>query len=245
MKERKPQTIEELLEAAEVYREARFDVKPPKSGLGQQIRTFKSERDKYGPGSPSGAKEDSPEAKNARPQKVEGRAELRECFICRKKGHIARDCRNKTPKVGALHEVPFQGGTEMEAEGSQPRDGQVGSGKLTLSGMRNAEAAAELPVRKGAIGDREVDVLRDTGCSTAVVRTSFVTDREYTGERRKCVLIDGTMREFETAKLAVSTPFLTGQLEALVMQNPLCDLIIGNVPGASCLLYTSDAADES
>lgn len=120
----------------------------------------------------------------------------------------------------------------MEAEGSQPRDGQVGSGSLTLSGMRNAEAAAELPVRKGAIGDREVDVLRDTGCSTAVVRTSFVTDREYTGERRKCVLIDGTMREFETAKLAVSTPFFTGQLEALVMQSPLCDLIIGNVPGA-------------
>ena len=49
--------------------------------------------------------------------------------------------------------VPFQGGTEMEAEGSQPRDGQVGSGKLTLFGMRNAEAAAELSVRKGVIGD--------------------------------------------------------------------------------------------
>ena len=227
LKERKPQTAEELLEAAEVYREARSDVKPPRLGLGQQIRTFKSERDKNGPGSPSGAKEHSPEAKNARPQKVEGRAELRECFICRKKGHIARDCRNKTPKVGALHEVPFQGGTEMEAEGSQPRDGQVGSGNLTLSGMRNAEAAAELPVRKGAIGDWEVDVLRDTECSTAVVRTSFVK-----GERRKCVLFDGTVREFETAKLAVSTPFLKGQLEALVMQNPLCDLIIGNVPGA-------------
>ena len=44
--------------------------------------------------------------------------------------------------------------------------------------------------------------------------------------------IDGTVREFETAKLAVSTPFFTGQLEALVMQNPLCDLIIGDVPGA-------------
>ena len=85
----------------------------------------------------------------------------------------------------------------MEAEGSQPRDGQVGSGKLTLSGMRNAEAAAELPVRKGVIGDWEMDVSRDTRCSTAVVRTSFVKDREYTGERRKCVLFDGTVREFE------------------------------------------------
>ena len=120
----------------------------------------------------------------------------------------------------------------MEAEGSQPHDGQVGSGKPTLFGMRNAEAAAELPVRKGVIGDWEVDVLRDTGCSTAVVRTSFMKDREYTGECRKCVLFDGTVREFETTKLAVSTPFFTGQLEALVMQNPLCDLIIGNVPGA-------------
>ena len=126
LEERKPQTTEELLEAAEVYCEARSDVKPPRSGLGQQIRPLKSERDKNGPGSPSGAKEHSPEAKTARPQRAEGRAELRECFICRKKGHIARDCRNKTPKVGALHQVPFQGGTEMEAEGAEPRDGQVG-----------------------------------------------------------------------------------------------------------------------
>ena len=44
LKERKPQTTEELLEAAEVCREARSDVKPPRSGLGQQIKTFKSER---------------------------------------------------------------------------------------------------------------------------------------------------------------------------------------------------------
>ena len=57
-------------------------------------------------------------------------------------------------------------------------------------------------------------------------------DREYTGEHKKCVLTDGMMREFETAKLAVSTPFFTGQLEALVMQSPLCDLMTGNVPGA-------------
>ena len=148
-------------------------------GLEQQIRMLKSERDKNGPGSPSSAKEHSSEVITARPQRVEGRAELRKCFICRKKGHIARDCCNKTvtPKVGALHEVPFQGGAEMEAESAQPRDGQVGSDKLTLFGMHNAEAAAELHVCKGVIGDREVDVLRDAGCSTAVVRTSFVTDR--------------------------------------------------------------------
>ena len=46
--------------------------------------------------------------------------------------------------------------------------------------------------------------MRDTGCPTAVARASFATDREYTGERRKYVLIVGTVREFETAKLAVS-----------------------------------------
>ena len=57
LKERKPQTTEELLNAAKVYHEAQSDVKLPRSGLEQQIRMLKSERDKNSPGSPSGAKE--------------------------------------------------------------------------------------------------------------------------------------------------------------------------------------------
>ena len=93
-------------------------------------------------------------------------------------------------------------------------------------------SAAGLHIHEGSVGDRTVKVLRNTGCSGGVVRESLVKDEERPGESRKCTLIDGTVREFETARLGVHTPFFSGQLEALVMPNPLCDLIIGNVPGA-------------
>ena len=49
---------------------------------------------------------------------------------------------------------------------------------------------------------------------------------------RKCNLIDGTAREFEMAEVYVRTPFFTGKLEAMIMPDPLYDVIFGNIPGA-------------
>ena len=45
-------------------------------------------------------------------------------------------------------------------------------------------------------------------------------------------LADGTMRLCPVARINVSTPFYVGQLEALIMDNPVYDLIIGNITGA-------------
>ncbi len=53
-----------------------------------------------------------------------------------------------------------------------------------------------------------------------------------TGEKHTCALIDGTIRQFPTAKIRVDTPYYRGKLEAMCMQNPICDLVIGNLPGA-------------
>ena len=89
-----------------------------------------------------------------------------------------------------------------------------------------------MPVAKGWIGGQEVEVLRDTGCSSAVVKAELVKEGELTGTRRRCTLIDGTSREFGVARVEVNTPFYSGKLEALVMPSLLYDLIIGNVLGA-------------
>lgn len=48
---------------------------------------------------------------------------------------------------------------------------------------------------------------------------------------KHCVLIDGTVKKVQVAKIYVDTPFYEGELEVLCMENPIYDLIIGNVAG--------------
>ena len=47
-----------------------------------------------------------------------------------------------------------------------------------------------IPVTRGRLYDKEVNVLRDTGCSTVVVRRDLVPDEGLTGKTIVCVLID-------------------------------------------------------
>ncbi|KAJ8023314.1 hypothetical protein HOLleu_35700 [Holothuria leucospilota] len=94
-----------------------------------------------------------------------------------------------------------------------------------------ATESDKMPVSKGFIGNREVSVLRDSGCSTVVIRRSLVGDEHLTGNVRKCILLDGTVREVPEALVCVDTPFYIGKVKALCMNNPLYDLVLGNVQG--------------
>ena len=67
-----------------------------------------------------------------------------------------------------------------------------------------------MPTCKGMVSDIEVSVLRDTGCSKAVVRSELVKADQYTGQSQTCLLIDGTERHFPLALVHVDTPFFIG-----------------------------------
>ena len=81
---------------------------------------------------------------------------------------------------------------------------------------------------------KTVSVLRDTGSSAVVIRSNLVLDSEYTGDKEIVVLIGGTARILPTADVKVNTPFFSGKTEAIVtvVENPIYDVIIGNIPGA-------------
>ncbi|XP_046568632.1 uncharacterized protein LOC124277024 [Haliotis rubra] len=91
--------------------------------------------------------------------------------------------------------------------------------------------AGNMPVKTGLVGDCIVLVLRDTGCSTVVVRKSVVNPSSFMKVSKKCIMLDGTVREVPTARIEVDTPYYEGSVEALVMDNPLYDLVLGNIPG--------------
>ena len=83
-------------------------------------------------------------------------------------------------------------------------------------------------VQEGLVNKKKVKVLRDTGCTTAAVKTSLVLDHQFTGKETSCILIDGTQRRFPLARIQVDTPYYTGEVEAMVMNEPMYELILGN-----------------
>ena len=88
-----------------------------------------------------------------------------------------------------------------------------------------------MPVCKGIVNGASVNVLRDTGCSTVIVRRDLVREEQLCKEQKICVLIDRTVRSFQVAKLHIDTPYYTGEVEALCVKNPVYDLVLGQVSG--------------
>ena len=110
-----------------------------------------------------------------------------------------------------------------------------------LSAACTGHARENLPVSEGWLGEQKVQVLRDSGCTGTVVRRELVSEDMLTGETRMCVLIDGTVRRFPVARIFVRTPYFTGYTNALCMQKPIYDLIIGNITDTSPQLFSRDA----
>jgi len=75
-------------------------------------------------------------------------------------------------------------------------------------------------------------VLRDTGSTTCVVRSSLVKREQMTGSYDLCMLIDGVVKKYPTAVVELNTPYYRGTTKVLCMETPVQDIIIGNIPGA-------------
>ena len=180
---------------------------------------------------------------------------VKKCFVGGKQGHEARNCRSGKQKSGGQNRdgLPEQRGqvsagclvqppevrpTEEEVRACIKDDNLLlASGKKIpivsnaclepLSGDR-----LKMPVVKGRVGEKTVDVLRDTGCSGIVVKKSLVSEDQFTGDFNVMLLIDNTARKVPIARITVDTPYLKGQVEAQCLPDAIYDLIIGNVPGA-------------
>lgn len=81
---------------------------------------------------------------------------------------------------------------------------------------------------KGCIGDRIINVLRDTGCSRAVIRRDLVEPDQMTGQNQKCILADDRVVEADLAEVEINTHYYTGTVLAWCFDNPK---FIGNVNG--------------
>ena len=106
-----------------------------------------------------------------------------------------------------------------------------------LTGVRS-----QMPVVKGRVGEKCLDVLRDTGCSGIVVKRDLVSEDRFTGDFNVMLLIDNTARKVPIAKIDIDTPYLKGQVEAQCLPDAVYDLIIAaDDPDPSCQDHVQEA----
>jgi len=107
--------------------------------------------------------------------------------------------------------------------------------------------AGKTPCGVGTVKGHKVKVMRDTGSTTCVVKQSLIGAEQMTGNYELCMLIDGVVKRFPTAIVKINTPYYKGTVKALCMENPVQEVIVGNVSGATGLeaCYEAEVVDQS
>ena len=135
-----------------------------------------------------------------------------ECYNCKGFGHRAADCRNvKAHRIGP--EI-----CQGEARNITPPS----LCKPCAEKVYNPRCVAE-------INGIKANAIRDTGAMYTVVARKFIRPNDYTGEKIKVVLASGVETVLPIARVKITSPFVVGQLQVLVMEKPAEDILIGNI----------------
>ena len=98
--------------------------------------------------------------------------------------------------------------------------------------VSSVSSLSEMSTVQGFVGEKPVEVLRDTGCSEVIVSKDLVPESAYTGRSQTMVMVDYSSRVVPEVKVSIDTPYYKGEVLALCVEKPLVGLIIGNIPGA-------------
>ena len=91
---------------------------------------------------------------------------------------------------------------------------------------------SRLPTAVGTVNGKEVRVLRDTGCTGVVVRRSLVSDGQMLNKQSGVTLINNYKQRCPVARIIIDSPFFRGSTDALCIDDPAHDLVIGNIEGS-------------
>ena len=158
------------------------------------------------------------------------------CQKCGGYGHEARDCRS-TPRnhhaqrpgpngskpppsvhcagcAVEIRELPRMN-SEKETQLLELKPG--GQMEVMKSAVcLDVDAKDKLQLVNGKVGERCVEVLRDTGCTGVLIKRDLVNQGELTGEKGYVTTFDKTLLiRAPIAKIQVDTPYYVGEIEAL------------------------------
>lgn len=128
----------------------------------------------------------------------------------------------------------------VAAQSTKPQsaiDEQVGAFVVLENGTQIPVVSAALgkPPRflvevEGFMEGQSIGVLRDTGCSTVVVKSELVPNEKFTGTSAPVFLLDITVRYLPEGIVFIKTPCFTGKVLAKCVSNRIYDPILGNIP---------------
>jgi transposase InsO family protein len=179
----------------------------------------------------------------------------KKCAICNRFGHEMQDCRRfKSVKSGFAALESKEEETELpKAEVSSfcsfatplgidlaQWEACIKEGKFVLKDGNEIQCMSAcfsnsdgpMPVGKGRVGSHSVQVLRDSGCSSVVIKKKYVDPKLFCEGPVIMRLADNSIRIAQKAKIHVDTPWLTGEVDAVCFPDAPYDLLIGNVRGA-------------
>ena len=96
--------------------------------------------------------------------------------------------------------------------------------------------SGKLHLQSGTVNGVRCSVLRDTGATICAVRKRLVRPCQLLGSSIRCVSFGGREEEFPLAKVSVDSPYFSGEMTCCVLDAPVADFIVGNVPQVPSLV---------
>jgi len=222
IKETGSKTVKEMVDVAERWREVHVKENAARSGLTDPLlaglglnRPSGSTPSKTtAPGSNTKVIVDNqirPQGQNAynrgrgsrRP--YGGRGENR-CYWCDQTGHYISDCPKKSR--------------------GQPHTASVG---MSVSNP----LPARVQTCSGLVNGTQALIMLDSGCTTVGVRRDLVRPDQVLDEHMSVMLFDGQTVSLPLALINLDCPYFTGTVKACIVENSVCDVILGRIPGAT------------
>ncbi|KAK7097274.1 hypothetical protein V1264_004279 [Littorina saxatilis] len=254
LKEDKHTTAQTMIDAAERYREAHPSQNLAAKGSSDPLLANVGLPSGRGGHSGSGGRgghrfskkssqadtnppteQSSPDNKGGRGASQSGRGRggqnyQRKCWWCQDTSHKLADCPKKM-HTASVSVVTVEESSCSEDEQSVASVGFSGSDELPES----------IQTCEGTLNGSEVTVMLDSGCSTVGVRKSLVRDDQFTGKVQVCRQFSGDLVRLPIAIVSLDTPYFSGSVEACVIDNPVCDVILGRIQGCTfgCVEVTS------
>jgi len=234
LRERDPKELDDMIKLADKYLDARIH---SDRNSNKKFKNLSSYKPYSGSDRTTGKTAEDKQSQNK--AEANGDKTQRVCYLCHQPGHIRKNCRlNQRSSRGSAdvvaacsdafscdHDLSVPGTLQLRCGCLMPFVGCLSVGAV------GGCVDARLPTVTGKVNGCSVSVLRDTGCTTAVIRRDLVTDEQRTGKFKCYRVLDGSIGRAETAVVNVESPVYTGKLECLCINSPVCDLIVGNIPG--------------